>query len=519
MKAATSTMLAESYGSAEPLLFARGFLLWDNTSLRRPTILDRLRWQEHSDLPGGWMLAHAPRMEMATARYHDGTVLILGEGVASDIDSSEPGDLATWVAAAESDEQFQQRVDAISGRFAVFRINDQQMRVQNDVQGLRAVFHTDVTHPCVLGSHVDLVGEVVRAPDTAFASPTYHQRTNLRTPPGRHTTRHGVLALLPNTELVMPSRQVRRIYPRTPREQRSTAEVVLMVERELTTTLALLLAAGPPVVTSLSAGLDSRLTLALLRQHLDHVSFFTYDVANVNNRANQHDTGDALALVARFGLAHNLINVEGSAPAEIRKVLAANRHRAHSPGLAVAYQQAFPRNAVHLRSNGNGTLTAWYQRGDWPEQAVTAEYRMQLASQAKCHDLGVLDAFTDAWRATEARKVEALGHSGLDFAYAEDRMGVWHQNIVQESDIAFETRVPFGSRRLVDLMLSAPLEDRMSGRILVDLIRRQWPDVLSVPINGVEVPVDGAGGLWEATKTRSEQRTVLTRAQIMERSR
>lgn len=496
-------MLDPSYADAETLLFARGFLIWPD-ALDRPMIIDRLGWWPQAVVPG-WNLAHAPELELAMSESRFGRLLLLGGGVAPEISSQSWDEIAVWLSEAVSVDELQRRIDAVSGRFAVFRFQDSSILVQNDVQGLRGVFHTDTTLPPVVGSHANLVGEVVSAPKNSFARKDFHKHTNLRTPPGRHTTRHGVLALLPNTELSMPSRQVTRIYPRAQRIEIPTSEILPQVEAELEAVLGLLARSEHPVLVSLSAGLDSRLTLALCRPHIQRLRFFTYDIEAVQNAANQHDTQDAMKLVQRFNLPHVLIRVQGGASAMIRKVLAVNRHRAHAPGLAEQYRELFSPDAVHLRSNGNGTLTSWYRRSGWPDVPVTAAYRMQLSAQKMRPDLGVLDAFTESWLASQAWKIEELGHSGLDFAYGEDRMGVWHQNIVQESDIAFETRVPFGSRKIVDLMLSTPLQDRRTGQLFVDLIRRRWPDLLDIPVNGVSLPRDGTDGMWALTDGPSRQ--------------
>lgn len=508
------TMLAETYGAAESLLFARGFLAY-NSSIPRPEILHRLKWRQLTGLHQEWNFAHSDTVEVATTSMANGMLILVGGGVATDIATASNKGLAAWLAEAPSEEQFQHRVDAISGRFAVFRLLGSQLLVQNDAQGLRAVFHTGTNYPAVVGSHAHLVAEVVDAPANSFARPKYSDETNLRTPPGRHSTRHGVFSLIPNTELNMPSRQVRRIYPRFPRAQRTTEELFPLLEKETLENFRLLIESGQQLVVSLSAGLDSRLTLALLRHHLERVSFFTYNVVAVQNRANQFDVQHALRLANQFNLDHTLITVDNGAPPDVRRVLAVNRHRAHAPGLAHLYRERFPSSAIHMRSNGNGTLTAWYLRDGWPDESMTPEYRMQVASQGRCSDLGVLDAFTDSWQASEAHKVETLGYSGLDFAYAEDRMGSWHQNIVQESDIAFETRVPFGSRRLIDLFLSAASEDRKNGRVFVELIRRNWPDLLSVPVNGVSIKPEGSDGLW--TGMARPVRKVLTREELLQK--
>lgn len=509
------TMLAQSYGDYEHLLFARGYLFW---SPRRAhsALVERLGWEEQRDLPPSWCLAHSQQVEVAVSRSGATTVVLIGGGVVPEIRSATSSEIADWlVQTAEDDDEFQRRADAINGRFVVARMLGEELRIQNDAQGLKAIFHTATSYPPVVGSHANLVAEEAGAPPNAFARADFHKETNLRTPPGRHTTRHGVFAVLANTELSMPSRQVDRIYPRVPRREDSTDALLPAIQHELEVSQQLLVDAQQPVYCSLSAGLDSRLTLAFCRPHVEHIKFFTYDIQAVRNRANEHDAEAAKALATEFHLDHSVIRIAArSAPDDLRRLLAVNRHRAHAPALATGYLDFFPDDAVHLRSNGNETVSGYYRRDGWPaDVAVTAEARMQLAAHGRCRDLGALDAFTDAWQASKAWRVESLGHSGLDFAYAEDRMGVWHQNIVQESDISCETRVPFGSRRIIDLLLSCPVEERLTGRVFITLIRSRWPELLQVPINGVDLSQSTDDGLWDPGTAAS--RTFLVRQDLM----
>src|SRR3982751_2263835 len=62
-------------------------------------------------------------------------------------------------------------------------------------------------------------------------------------------------------------------------------------------------------------------------------------------------------------------------------------------------------------------------------------------------------------------------------------MSTWHAQVLMGSDLAFDTQIIFNSRDVLDLLISAPLKDRMKASLFHQFIDRKRPDFRSIPIN------------------------------------
>ena len=101
----------------------------------------------------------------------------------------------------------------------------------------------------------------------------------------------------------------------------------------------------------------------------------------------------------------------------------------------------------------------------------------------KSDDPALREAFDDYMRATGFGRAQRR-YDPADLFYWEHRSGMWLNAHLTESDIAFDTFILVNSRRVYRLLLSAPLRDRINGTVFLELIRRAWPEVLDVPVNG-----------------------------------
>lgn len=477
--------LKSSYGDYESLLFSRGFLCYPadvNVSL-----VIRLGWdvEEFS----GWRIAHASNLAYAGTRHAGGSVAILGWASSTVLRTTDLQHICDWLGEALADRRaLQDRVDSLLGRFVILWQNAGHLHIQHDALGLRGVYYTDGGHAPVAGSHAQLVGEAVGASASAWSRKTFTEETNIRSAPGRATARNGVLTLTPNTRVDLTNRLVTRLFPTRARAaeparfQETLESVITTTQRHLDN----LLADRTDVVASLSAGYDSRLTLALSRHHASRISWFTYEFPDkAPTPADEHDLGAATRLASLVDLPHTVLSpTPADTPREFLSVLSANRFRAHSAPLAYTYLQDFPGDALHLRSSAYGVASAYYLANGFPDDPVTPRYRMELASWFKCTDLHVLDAFDDLSRTTGFGAVGKHGYDELDFHLWEYREGVWLQSTLAESDAAFDTGVLLGSREVLSLLLSLPRGVRASHQHFLWMIRESWPELLEVPING-----------------------------------
>src|SRR5699024_5810128 len=60
----------------------------------------------------------------------------------------------------------------------------------------------------------------------------------------------------------------------------------------------------------------------------------------------------------------------------------------------------------------------------------------------------------------------------LDLYYWEIRMGRWMAEVLNETDLSFETLLPFNMRELMDISLSFNIEERKNNFMFNELINR-----------------------------------------------
>src|SRR5699024_1296790 len=63
----------------------------------------------------------------------------------------------------------------------------------------------------------------------------------------------------------------------------------------------------------------------------------------------------------------------------------------------------------------------------------------------------------------------------LDLYFWENRIGAWHTEVLNETDSAFDTLLPFNHRAIIEIASSFPLEIRRSEQVFKELINRNHP--------------------------------------------
>ena len=60
---------------------------------------------------------------------------------------------------------------------------------------------------------------------------------------------------------------------------------------------------------------------------------------------------------------------------------------------------------------------------------------------------------------------------------------MWHSWLINESDVAYETFVPFNNRKLLTMMLSIPEEERIGDELFIEIINNVNPKLMDIPVN------------------------------------
>ncbi len=480
--------------------FARGFVISDT-----PTDIPVPGWVSQRE--AGLWITRAGDVQMTVARSGRRCVVVLGDFVDTETWSSTP--IAVSIAAealSRSEGAFLDVTDGWSGRYLIVFGTETDRHVMTDATGMRSAFYS-LAGPFVLASHARLVARRTHAAPSPLMSA--HRaivqqaivkprgRSLVMSMPGRATPWSSIVYLTANVVLHIESRRLRRVFPRRPPDRLRPADAAALIAPRLTGQVSSLVDSGRPVAMSITAGLDSRVSLAASHDVHDAVRYFTYRREDVPS--DGVDVATASSMAEALHLRYGVLEVPASVAApELDAAIREATFLSHGRRIVAAYRAAFSPDTIHLRSNIGEVGRCFYRRslpgaamGTSPA-GITARDLARLWARGDVTE-PVVQAFAEWMEATGFRDV--VGLDALDILYWEHRMACWHSNVVLESDFAFDTHVLFNSRWILERMLSVPEIDRSQGLVFRRLVAELWPELAAWP-------TDHASGLLRRWRTR-----------------
>lgn len=461
-------------------LYARGFLLTE-----QPVPAPRPGWRQEK--VGPLHLWYDPRTLFWKAAGADRSIAVLGHFV----DVREPG---RSMAQCVSDAAMLERdvllveTDYWSGRFVLLSWDAENMAIVPDAAATRSLYyHADA--PFVASSHAALVAETTGA-ELRPEMQTHVERRGIYGFPGDATLWRQVYVLTPNQTLDPATRKLTRFWPREPLRSLTVRESAAAVSEIMRATVAGLVRGPAPVFVSLTAGLDTRTTLAACRDQVPHLHFFTFSSGNYH-RIDMDFAADA---AARLGLTHTPLNTSLKMDGVLIRIIERNTPRPHFRRAAYAYWKTFPHDAVHLRSS-TGEIGRCFYRD--PKRCFPLREPADLvrAWDATRRDTRNEEAAFEAWADRASFwSVDALDRFDL-FNWEHRFGGAWHSGILLEADIAWDTHVMYNCRALFKALLGVPKRARHRGAVFHEAILLQWPQLLEMPVNGAWVD-RGFGKRW-----------------------
>lgn len=430
-------------------------------------------------LPGGLRYSFHRRAHGQIAVAEGRFAVVHGHAMDTVTPADQQSMLAERLLAAADDGE-----DAVlnvlrttGGRWAVFIGDADGVQIYSDAHGCRSVyFHT--ARP-VAASHAHLVQQVATG------------RTNHTDPPNPSllwlwdaTTYAEVRALLPNHRLDLSTRTTQRHWPRQRNEliDLAATERVAIVEEAWHAQMDHYAAQHPGLVVSLTGGSDSRVILAMSRKHLDQIDFFTYTTSEVGedywSRTLAQDAAIVGNISADLGISVRMIDArtrEHLSPDD-REVVRANTLGAHGAWLLPHYRKHFPGQRLHVRGNLLETGRSVLLRNGPPSTPETVlDFALNAQRKRKGVDLGQFEHDFAAGLDRFGYSRPMHGYHLLDLFYIEARMGRWYSELLNETDVAFESFMPFNTIEMIESALAWPVEDRLSGVLFHELINQNFP--------------------------------------------
>jgi hypothetical protein len=372
-------------------------------------------------------------------------------------------------------------VDRLAGRFAIIAAEPRSLRFLGDAAAMRSIFYrTDFD---AVASHARILAAAAREiPPFQYGYP------------GNRTPFPDVRLLTANTLLDVPRGlawrrpAVRRYWPRravAPCTAETAADRVLA----WTTTAVREAARGRRVRLALTAGLDSRVMLAVVMRSGVPFDTYTYDGGD----KTAVDIAVAATLAARHGLSHAVVPCRLAVA--LREALEtasySNHHfRAVEPLAAWFGNRADLAITANLLEIGRA-FYAKYTDAEPPvrPRAMAALHRASMTGrvQALCDawqgwDRDARDAFRGFLQETDFNAARGI-LDPFDQFYWEHRMSAWHGLNMLERDFYAEAFIPFNARAVWETLLGVPAGERRTSAAFHRIIERVDPRLLEIPIN------------------------------------
>ncbi|HEX7860393.1 MAG TPA: hypothetical protein VF773_08720 [Verrucomicrobiae bacterium] len=227
----------------------------------------------------------------------------------------------------------------------------------------------------------------------------------------------------------------------------------------------------------ISAGIDSRKTLACTRGFSEKISYFSHGITK--DTLEVSDVTIPAALLRKLNIKHHALPLKAMS-GEFRELFEASSTWAREKKGNNAYTilEAFGPEITVLNSNISEVAQCIY----WlPKSQITGEGLALLTGL--CHPFAI-NEFQKWLDAAQGACAES-GFDVLALFFLEQRMGRWATAAFSEYDIAHETFNPYNNRRLHCHMLGVSKSHRFDRRWKVSLrhIKSLWPEVLNEPIN------------------------------------
>lgn len=421
-----------------------------------------------------------------TYEKNDTFIIIHGEYVHIGLDNqyTEEGLLRYLLDYFISDyDEYLDILDHIAGRYVIIIGNKEEVYVYPDAANTRTLYFS--TKHNSIASHVYLLKDQYECEKEQFLTELPNMANGLLKTPFTE-----IKSILPNHMLSVKTKEISRFYPRENNKYKimEEEEKFNLIERYLDEQLKFFFNKFDNIITSITGGGDSRFVLAILKDYIEEVEFFTYSTKSVADNSTYegqiltYDLIIVRQILEYIKLNHKFIYFKENKielSDKIRNLISKNSIGPASSFLVPQTMEHFPKKDLfHLRGNLLEIGQARLYRSRYREsniEEVKIEFMKRYGnSKNQVANNYAENSFNDF--------VENIGFNEktydfhlLDLYYWEIRGGRWYSEVINTHDIVFETISPFNHRALIELSLSFSYEKRRDEYMFTEVINRKFP--------------------------------------------
>ena len=385
----------------------------------------------------------------------------------------------------------------LGGRYALIVIMNDDVLIVNDPFGSRAV-HYFIDSKFAVSSHESLLAlffntQLDQGVEDFRAAPQYQDRT-VSYLPGNLSVFKSIRRLPPNHAYMFRSRAIVRYWPHLSVEETTEEQVFVIFERALKALRDYVVRYYNPIL-SITGGVDSRSIVTTFHENGTPFSGVTWTQVNFNpaekpviqaiidmvgcSHLNVGKVGELGTLFARLGSVNSGGSVKGLRARLMEKTRVETEPQR---------QNGLP--PVFLIGYGGEILRGFYRKSSRDPEKVfdvktmTALYgtATKKSGSSETYSAFVTAAFGEFSRDSQFDHEALKGFDGNDIFYWEHRMGMWAALTMDTIDVAMPCLVGINSRRLYEAALGLPMQERMSGNLILRYIESRSPALGSIPL-------------------------------------
>lgn len=377
-------------------------------------------------------------------------------------------------------QEFLNTLDFIAGRFVIIIGDTDSIRIYPDASNARSSYYA--TDKIIVSSHVKLIADNF----------TYHENeTNLKVPKlnllFENSPYVNVKSTIPNYYVDLKHKTNMRFFPRENNKYTSLGktEKLEMIEHLWKSQLQYYNKSFESLILSLTGGNDSRFSLAMARELNKDIQFFTY--STTEGETTENATFAKVLSVDQFIVKQILEDIplkhkffyfdQASGALSKQDIVHLNQNTIiqHGRYILPFYINAFPAEKVmHIRGNLLEIARSYYHPKDRPNNTSSVKSTLKFGFKKFNKDIDESTIANEIDLALDNLKYgeKLFDYHILDLFYWEDRMGRWYSEVLNETDAAFDTLLPFNMRAIIEISLSFSKSDQRSDYVFKELVNR-----------------------------------------------
>ncbi len=478
--------------SIDRLLYRRQFIFGDRT------ITDFPEWESISF--SHYSLKVHPDLEVTMAEESMGNFLMLGFALNHHRPEAKNQELLDELAGTcHNLEEMLEYCRDLCGRYVILYNFLDKTGLVNDLIGSRSVYwcvHENsvwcASQPSTLARFLGIDED--QAPDVQAYLERHMFVDGEARWIGDGTKYVGVKHLLPNHYLDFEEKRSIRYWPISTLQHLDLEHAAHRSAQILENTM---LAATNRFQLSMAitAGWDSRCMLSATRNVRSRIYYYVQKYGGMTD--DHRDIRVPRKLTKKVGIPFQIIECSDYQDDAFDSALDTNVFVLHNPAKKVLYRSFYRDFQGKVNASGNISDLCRTCLGVDPVHEVE-----DLLKSVHLSDSQYAKDALKGWYGAATSICDALGYNLRDLFFWEQDLGNWGSMFAAELDIAIEEFYPFGTRRLVEMILAVdgklrPYRNSKVHRRIIELL---WPELLFEPINPLGWQVHAAELLEEVGK-------------------